>query len=90
MVFAVLERNHIAIRGVSENLEHLAGKNPVVSMQNSRPRFDDDACHDNQANIHPPTWQAIVRYAAATQLVLVADIVRFDEIQLVRYYPMLH
>src|SRR5262245_43095450 len=45
MVFAVLERNHIAIRGFSENLEHFAGKRPVVSMQNSRTRFDDDPCH---------------------------------------------
>jgi hypothetical protein len=46
MIFAVLERNHIAIRGFSENLEHFAGKNPIVSMQNSRTRFDDDACHE--------------------------------------------
>jgi len=43
MVFAVLERNHIAIRGVSENLEHFAGKHPVVSMQNSRTRLDDNS-----------------------------------------------
>jgi hypothetical protein len=46
MVFAILERNHIAIRGISENLEHFAGKNPVVSVQDSRSRFDDDACHE--------------------------------------------
>src|SRR6266513_623279 len=45
MIFAVLERNHIAIRGISENLEHFAGKHPVVPMQNSRSRFDDNACH---------------------------------------------
>jgi hypothetical protein len=46
MIFAVLERNNIAIRRISENLEHFAGKHPVVSMQNSRTRFDDDACHE--------------------------------------------
>ena len=46
MVFAVLERNHIAISGISENLEHFAGKHPIVSMQNSRTRFDDEACHE--------------------------------------------
>jgi hypothetical protein len=45
MIFAVLERNHVAIRGISENLEHFTEKHPVVSMQNSRSRFDDDACH---------------------------------------------
>jgi hypothetical protein len=50
MVFAVLERNHIAIRGISKNLEHFAGKHPVVSMQNSRTRFDDNACHDEECS----------------------------------------
>src|SRR6476620_9139639 len=45
MIFAVLERNDIAIRWISENLEHFAGKHPIVSMQNSRTRFDDEACH---------------------------------------------
>jgi hypothetical protein len=50
MVFAVLERNHIAILGISENLEHFAGKHPVVSMQNPRTRFDDNASHKTEAN----------------------------------------
>jgi hypothetical protein len=52
MIFAVLERNHIAIRRISENLEHFAGKHPIVSMQDSRTRFDDDACHEK---IQSPT-----------------------------------
>src|SRR6266480_4879346 len=46
MIFAVLERNHLAILGISKNLEHFAGKHPIMSMQNSRTRFDDDACHE--------------------------------------------
>jgi hypothetical protein len=56
MVFAVPERNYIAIGGFSENLEHFAGIHPVVSMQNSRSRFDDDAGHENStSNAHRPT-----------------------------------
>ena len=51
MVFAVLERNHIAIHGISENLEHFAGKHPVVSMQNSRARFDNNSSHKTEANV---------------------------------------
>src|ERR1043165_1052360 len=47
MVFAVLERNHIAILRFSKDLQHFAGKYPVVTTQNSRARFDDDACHGN-------------------------------------------
>src|SRR5215813_6980338 len=54
MVFAIFERNHVAIRGFSKNLEHFAGKNPVVPMQDSRSRFDDDACHGN-FNVQRPT-----------------------------------
>ena len=45
MISAVLERNHVAVGGFSENLEDFAGKDPVVSMQDSRARFNDDACH---------------------------------------------
>src|SRR5262249_53297264 len=45
MIPAVLERNHIAIRGLSEYLEHFARKYPVVSMQNSRTRFDNNSGH---------------------------------------------
>src|SRR5207249_10770445 len=51
MVVAVLERNHVAIRRISENLEHFAGKHPVVSMQNSRTRFDDKAGHRSNARL---------------------------------------
>src|SRR5206468_10608331 len=45
MIFTVLERNRIAIRRISENLEHFAGKHPVVPMQNSRTRFDNNSGH---------------------------------------------
>jgi hypothetical protein len=50
MIFAVLERNDIAIRGISENFEHFAGKHPVVPMQNSCSRFDDDASHEEECS----------------------------------------
>ena len=45
MIAPVLERNHIAIGRFAENFQHLAGKNPVVSVQNLRARFDDESSH---------------------------------------------
>ena len=45
MVVPVFERNHIAIGRFAENFQHFAGKNPVVSMQNARARFDNDSGH---------------------------------------------
>src|SRR4051812_26042715 len=50
MIFAVFERNHVAVGGISKNLEQFAGKYPVVSMQNSCPRFDDDASHEEECS----------------------------------------
>ena len=41
----VLQRNHVAIGRFPENFQHLAGKNPVVSVQDSRARFDNEAGH---------------------------------------------
>src|SRR5207237_3520031 len=51
----VLQRNHVAIRRFSENLEDFAGKNPVVSVQDSRARFDNDSSHKLGANVQRPT-----------------------------------
>jgi len=45
MIAAIFERDHIAVGRFPENLEHLAGINPVVPMQNSRSRFDDNSRH---------------------------------------------
>jgi hypothetical protein len=44
-ILAILQGNHVAISRISERLQHLAGKNPVVPVQNSRARFDDDSSH---------------------------------------------
>ena len=41
----VFQRNHVAIRRISENLQHLAGKNPVVAVQDVRAGFDNKAGH---------------------------------------------
>src|SRR5438128_11752048 len=41
----VLDRNDVAIGRVTEDLQHLAGKNPVVSVQNPRPRSNDNSSH---------------------------------------------
>jgi len=45
MIFTILERDHIAVGGISKNFQNFAGKNPVVSVQNSRTWFDDDSSH---------------------------------------------
>jgi len=47
MILTVLERDDVTIRWMAEDLQHFAGKNPVVSMQNSCSRFDDDSSHVN-------------------------------------------
>src|ERR1044071_8670512 len=54
-VLAVLERDHIAIRGISKNFQDLTGKNPIVSVQNSRTRFDNDSGHRKAENVEHPT-----------------------------------
>jgi hypothetical protein len=45
MVFAVFERNDVAVGWFSKNLQDLAGKHPVVSMQDSRARFYNNSRH---------------------------------------------
>src|SRR5438034_9155060 len=45
MIFTILERDHIAVGGISKNFQNIAGKNPVMSVQNSRTWFDDDSSH---------------------------------------------
>jgi hypothetical protein len=54
-IASVLQRNHVAIGRLAENLKHLAGKNPVVSVQDARARFDDEAGHKVGANVQRPT-----------------------------------
>src|SRR4029434_9166394 len=44
-VASILERNHIAVGGISKHLQDLATEHPIVSMQDSRARFDDKAAH---------------------------------------------
>ena len=44
-VASVLERNHIAVGGISKHLQDLAAEHPIVSMQDSRARFNDKATH---------------------------------------------
>src|SRR5712691_8703846 len=47
-IAAILERNDVAVYWVAEYFQHLARKNPVVSVKNSGPRFDDDSCHGEE------------------------------------------
>jgi len=47
-VASVLERDNVAIRRVSENFQDFAGKDPVVSVKNSRAGFDDQSSHDDE------------------------------------------
>ena len=51
MIAAILERNHVAVDRISENLQDFAGKHPIVSVQNSRARFDDDSSHKSKAQL---------------------------------------
>ncbi len=62
----VLQRNHVAIRRLSEDFQHFAGKNPVVPVQNSRARFDDDSSHKVGANVQRPTLNDVQRLNAST------------------------
>src|SRR5438552_4087491 len=41
----ILDRNNVAIGGITEDLQHLARENPVVSVQNSRPRSNYYSSH---------------------------------------------
>src|SRR6266446_1833011 len=45
MILAIPKRDHVAVRRTSKNLQHFAGKNPIVSVQNSRTWFDDNSTH---------------------------------------------
>ena len=47
-IATVLERNDVAVYWVAEYFQHLARKNPVVSVQNSGARFDDYSCHGEE------------------------------------------
>src|SRR6266496_599325 len=44
-VAPILDRNNGAIGGITEDLQHLARKNPVVSVQNPRSRSNDNSSH---------------------------------------------
>ena len=54
-IASVLQRNHVAIRRISENLEDFARENPIVPMQDARAGFDDEASHKVGANVQRPT-----------------------------------
>ena len=44
-VFSILERNHIAVRRVAKDLQHLARKHPIVPVQDASARFDNKSGH---------------------------------------------
>ena len=44
-VATILERDHIAVGGISKHLQHLAAEHPIVSMKNPRTRFNDKSGH---------------------------------------------
>jgi hypothetical protein len=50
VIFPVLEGNHIAVSRVPENLQHFAREHPIVSVENPRPRFDDNPRHEQVMN----------------------------------------
>ena len=46
VILAVLQRDDVAIGGIAERLQHLAGEDPVVAVEDARARFDDEAGHE--------------------------------------------
>src|SRR5262249_48624166 len=48
-ILTVLERDHIAVRGISKNLQDFTGKHPIVSVQHPRARFHNDSGHRNNS-----------------------------------------
>src|SRR6266581_3106840 len=59
-ILTVLERDHIAVRGISKNLQDFTGKHPIVSVQYSRTRFDNDSWHrsNSTSNVQRSTSNA--------------------------------
>ena len=45
MIAPILERNNVAVRRFTENLQHFAREYPIVPVENAGPRFDDDSSH---------------------------------------------
>ncbi len=44
-VASILERDHVAVGGISKYLQDLTAEHPIVSVENSRARFNDKATH---------------------------------------------
>jgi hypothetical protein len=42
---AILYRDDIAVFGVAENLQDLGPVDPVMTVENTRPRAYDETCH---------------------------------------------
>src|SRR5262245_5085767 len=45
MIFTILERDDVSVSRFPKDLQDFARKHPIVSVQNSRPRFDDNSSH---------------------------------------------
>jgi hypothetical protein len=52
MILTVLERDDIAVCRSSKDLQHFAGKYPIVSVQNSRPRFNNNSGHKSNSTFN--------------------------------------
>src|SRR5262245_15382975 len=46
MIASVLKRNNVAVLWLTEDLQHLTAKDPVVPMQNARSRLYHQSSHD--------------------------------------------
>jgi hypothetical protein len=49
VILPVFQRDHFAIGWIAKRLQHFAGEHPVVSVQDARARFNDEAGHGEES-----------------------------------------
>src|SRR4029078_8658911 len=64
MILAILERNDVAICRFPKDLQDFARKDPIVSVQYSRPRFDNNSRHrrNSTLKVQCPTLNAEIHW----------------------------
>src|SRR5215475_10536529 len=71
MIFTILERDDVSVCRFPKDLQDFARKHPIVSVQNSRPRFDDNSSHrgmkvQRSTRLRNPTAQRALNLHGAT------------------------
>ena len=54
-VFSVFQRDDVAVGWIAKDLQHFAGENPIMAMEDAGARFDDEAGHVGRQNVERST-----------------------------------